>query len=203
MDHGLHPAAEAAAAGLLTGMTEAALVNPTEVVKVKMQADRAHQEAAQTTRQSAKQIMKEDGLWRGGLLGKGITASMLRDGTWNMIYFGLYHGGKMYVLPHPTKKGESDFAGRFMLGLAAGSAASVVNIPFDVAKSRIQGPHGDEYGTLRTIRDVARAEGVGALYTGLVPKVMRLGPGGAILMIVYEKVLSTLEEQYPDGQVVG
>ncbi len=176
-DHGLHPAAVAAASGLTTGMTEAALVNPTEVIKVKMQLDRARQDVAPTTRQAAKEILHEDGWLRGGLIGKGITASMLRDGTWNMVYFGLYHGGKLYfpALPEDSPK-ALELLRRFSLGLVAGTVASVLNIPFDVAKSRIQGPQDKiQYSnsTLKTVYDVAKAEGVGALYTGLVPKIMR------------------------------
>lgn len=33
-----------------------------------------------------------------------------------------------------------DLVRRFLIGLTAGTIASCVNIPFDVAKSRIQGP---------------------------------------------------------------
>ena len=39
---------------------------------------------------------------------------------------------------------------------------------------------------------------VGALYKGLVPKIMRLGPGGAIMMIVFENVYGYLKQKYPD-----
>ena len=38
----------------------------------------------------------------------------------------------------------------------------------------------------------------GALYKGLVPKIMRLGPGGAIMMIVFENVYGYLKQKYPD-----
>lgn len=52
---------------------------------------------------------------------------------------------------------------RFILGLIAGTIASTVNIPFDVAKSRIQGPQpetGIKYKTcLQTIRLVFKEEG--------------------------------------------
>ena len=37
-----------------------------------------------------------------------------------------------------------------------------------------------------------------ALYKGLVPKIMRLGPGGAIMLLVYEYVFNFLQERYPD-----
>ena len=37
-----------------------------------------------------------------------------------------------------------------------------------------------------------------ALYKGLVPKIMRLGPGGAIMLLVYESVHDLLVRKYPD-----
>ena len=37
-----------------------------------------------------------------------------------------------------------------------------------------------------------------ALYKGLVPKIMRLGPGGAIMLLVYESVHDFLVKKYPD-----
>ena len=43
---------------------------------------------------------------------------------------------------------------------------------------------------------VAREEGFGALYKGLVPKVMRLGPGGAIMLLVYEYSYESLKERF-------
>jgi len=105
-----------------------------------------------------KEIVREEGVWRDGLVTKGITASMLRDGTWNAFYFGIYHGSKVY-LPK-LEDDRADFLRRFLMGLAAGSIASLANIPFDVAKSRIQGPtpeDGKPYqGTIRTIIRVSK-----------------------------------------------
>lgn len=43
---------------------------------------------------------------------------------------------------------------------------------------------------------VAREEGWRALYKGLLPKVMRLGPGGAIMLIVYEYMYDLLKEKF-------
>ena len=82
-------------------MTEAILVNPFEVVKVKMQSNRAHQKESPTTGQVARQILNEDGYLgkkhgNGGLLNKGITATMGRNGFFNMVYFGFYHSVKTH-----------------------------------------------------------------------------------------------------------
>lgn len=53
---------------------------------------------------------------------------------------------------------------RLLIGFTAGSLASAVNIPWDVAKSRIQGPQPDSStikykATAQTIRLVAKEEG--------------------------------------------
>lgn len=37
-----------------------------------------------------------------------------------------------------------------------------------------------------------------ALYKGLLPKILRLGPGGAIMLIVYEKMKIYLNMQFGD-----
>lgn len=42
----------------------------------------------------------------------------------------------LFLLQDPTM----DFFRRFFIGLCAGTLSSIANIPFDVAKSRIQGP---------------------------------------------------------------
>lgn len=43
---------------------------------------------------------------------------------------------------------------------------------------------------------VAREEGYGALYKGLLPKILRLGPGGAIMLLVYEYSYEYLQERF-------
>ena len=97
----------------------------------------------------------------------------------------------------------AEFIRKFAIGLVGGSLASTFNIPFDVAKSRIQGPQPipgqiKYKGTLRTIATVYKEEGFLALYKGLLPKILRLGPGGAIMLLVYENVYEYLQLKYPD-----
>lgn len=50
--------------------------------------------------------------------------------------------------------------------------------------------------TIPTILTVAREEGFAALYKGLVPKIMRLGPGGAIMLLVYEHAYEYLCKKF-------
>jgi len=188
-------------AGLGSGVTEAIIVNPFEVVKVRMQSDRAHQSLAPTTWEVAREIARNDGLGRHGLLGKGVTATMARNGYFNMVYFGFYHTVKNYLPSSQDRRIE--FLRKVSIGLTAGTLGCCVNIPFDVAKSRIQGPQPvpgvvKYRGTARVILMVYREEGFLALYKGLVPKIMRLGPGGAIMLLVYEAMSDYLLRKFPD-----
>lgn len=50
--------------------------------------------------------------------------------------------------------------------------------------------------TFRSMVLIAREEGFAALYKGLLPKVMRLGPGGAIMLLVYEYSYEYLQERF-------
>ncbi|XP_076442660.1 mitochondrial 2-oxodicarboxylate carrier-like [Babylonia areolata] len=175
-------------AGLFAGMTEAVVINPFEVVKVKLQSERLHLSEQKSTIQTAREIVARDGLGLRGL-NKGLTSTLGRHGVFNMIYFSFYHNVKS-IVPE-VKDTTLDFFRRFLIGLCAGTVASVVNIPFDVAKSRIQGPQPvagqiKYRSCLQTMALVYREEGYFALYKGLLPKILRLGPGGAIMLLVYE-----------------
>ena len=101
-------------------MTEAILVNPFEVVKVKMQSNRAHQTEAPKTFPVAREIIKADGYFgrkggNGGLLNKGITATMGRNGVFNMVYFGFYHSVKNHFPAYSVKKCSYLFYFRFRI----------------------------------------------------------------------------------------
>ena len=193
---GLSGPALFALAGLGSGLTEALVICPFEVIKVRLQTETALAISQQkSTAQLAREIVAEGGLGGQGLY-RGLVATLGRHGVWNAVYFGLYHSAK-HRLPTGAD-GQPSVAYRLALGFTAGSLASVTNIPYDVAKSRIQGPQPDpasrKYHTCaQTIALVYKEEGFLALYKGLIPKIMRLGPGGGIMLVVYETVYSWLQ----------
>lgn len=83
-------------AGLGAGITEAILVNPFEVVKVTLQSNKAISAQLPSTWFVTRQIVREHGLGSKGL-NKGLTATIARNGIFNMVYFGFYHSVKGYV----------------------------------------------------------------------------------------------------------
>lgn len=185
-------------AGLGSGLTEAVVVNPFEVVKVGLQVNRNMFTEQPSTFAYARQIIKKEGLGLQGL-NKGFTATLGRHGIFNMVYFGFYHNVKNNI---PSSKDPTlEFLRKFGIGFVSGTVGSVFNIPFDVAKSRIQGPQpvpGEiKYRScFKTMELVYREEGILALYKGLLPKVMRLGPGGGVMLLVYEHTYAWLQENW-------
>lgn len=173
------------AAGMGSGLTEAVFINPFEVVKVKLQTDRGLVSQQKSTLQTGREIWGQHGFGSQGLR-KGLTSTLLRHGVFNMIYFGFFHNVKQ-MIPQ-CERTDLEYFRRFLIGFVGSTLACFVNIPFDVAKSRIQGPqpvpNQIKYKTCwGTLKMVYTEEGFRALYKGLALKIMRLGPGGAIMLI--------------------
>ncbi|XP_011708259.1 PREDICTED: mitochondrial 2-oxodicarboxylate carrier isoform X2 [Wasmannia auropunctata] len=218
-------------AGFFAGVTEAILVNPFEMVKVKLQSDRKHVRESPSTFAVTKEIISKHGFGLNGL-NKGLTATIMRNAVFNSFYFGFYHSVKGYIpareeplLDFLTKViiqfflcvttsqdrcikvarcshqfVPCDKIFQIAIGFVSGTVASCLNIPFDVAKSRIQGSQDNTLykGTLNTMHIVYKREGFRALYKGLVPKVLRLGPGGAIMLVVYDYMHVFLTKKFKD-----
>ncbi|XP_003374481.1 coatomer subunit beta [Trichinella spiralis] len=193
----INPACGYSLAGLLCGVTEAMVVNPFEAVKVRLQVDRQASVLEQNTFAMARQLIKQGGLGTNGI-NRGLSATMWRNGIWNMIYFGFYHSTKSYVASSDSEL-KHNLPIRIGLSFTAGCLACIGNTPFDVAKSRIQASiqtRAKYRSCLQSIAVIYREEGLLALYRGLLPKIMRLGPGGAVLMIAYEHIFEFLKSNF-------
>ena len=83
------------------------------------------------------------------------------------------------------------------------NSASIINIPYDVAKSRIQsieGLKGGQYHALgchTVMKNIAASEGTRALFAGLNAKLLRLCPAGGVMMMMNEIVYDYLTTNYP------
>lgn len=163
--------------GATAGATESFVVVPFELVKIKLQ-DRTSKFTGMG--QVVKHIIKENGAL--GLY-KGLESTMWRHVAWNAGYFGLIHQVRN-LMPKPktsTEKTLSDLTS----GAIGGTFGTLVNTPIDVVKSRIQAGSSKYVWTFPSVVTVAREEGIAALYKGFIPKVLRLGPGGGILLVVF------------------
>ncbi|PAV71646.1 hypothetical protein WR25_03610 [Diploscapter pachys] len=182
-------------AGMFSGLTSALLVCPFEVIKITQQSERHVNFFEQRScKIMARDIIKSEG---GKGIYRGLPTLLTRNGVWNMVYFGFYFTAKDYI--PPSNEGHSkNIAARIFLGFVAGSLASATNVPLDVCQIRIMGPQPVKgqrkyKSTFQTLNLVYKEEGLAALYRGLLPKCMRLGPGGAVMLVVYESVYNSLK----------
>jgi len=179
------------ASGCLAGMTECVCIAPFEVVKVRMQA-KNRINAYTSVLHCGRSILKTE-----GILGfaQGIETALWRSGSWSGMYFGTI----WYMKKGPLKIENEAFADRskiimrnFACGFVGGILGTIVNNPFDVVVSRMRNVLPGEVSSYRwsiqSLGLIAKEEGVGALYKGFAPKVLRLGPGGGIMIMAFDIV---------------
>jgi solute carrier family 25 2-oxodicarboxylate transporter 21 len=173
--------------GCSAGASESFVVVPFELVKIKLQ-DKNSTFAGPLD--VLRQVVRKEGLL--GLY-TGMEATFWRHLWWNGGYFGCIHQVRS-LLPSPENQ-QAQLMNNFISGSVGGFVGTALNTPFDVVKSRIQSvskapgvvpKYNWSYPALVTI---FREEGVAALYKGFVPKVLRLAPGGGILLLVVEFTL--------------
>ncbi|KAL0477368.1 mcfT [Acrasis kona] len=187
----------AIASGMMAGVTEAFVVVPFELVKIRLQA-KENAGLYLNTADAIKKIMKNEGPLA---FYKGLESTIWRNAWWNGGYFGLIYYLKNTALPKANNETQ-EFFRNFISGAAAGTFGTMLNTPSDVVKTRIQ----NQYATLKpgdvpkynwtypSMALIYKEEGVKALYKGFWPKVLRLGPGGGILLVVFDYVTNFLKE---------
>eukprot|EP00761_Pharyngomonas_kirbyi_P003079 gb/GECH01003083.1/.p1 GENE.gb/GECH01003083.1/~~gb/GECH01003083.1/.p1 ORF type:complete len:305 (+),score=60.99 gb/GECH01003083.1/:1-915(+) len=184
---------KATLAGISAGLSEAFLVVPFELVKIRLQA-KENLGVYKNTFDAVAKILSQEGPLA---LFQGLEPTLWRHGLWNGGYFGLIFTLKANIPEADTYSGN--LLRNFVAGSIAGTFGTMLNTPPDVVKTRIQNyrpspgnPVNKYRWTLPSAMTIAREEGVRALWRGFVPKVLRLGPGGGILLVVYEMVASFL-----------
>ncbi|EGV62369.1 hypothetical protein PSN45_001102 [Yamadazyma tenuis] len=164
--------------GATAGATESFVVVPFELIKIRLQD--------KTTKFNGMADVTKDIIKNHGVLGlyKGLESTLWRHIWWNAGYFGLIFQVRG-LMPKPKTSTEKTLID-LTCGSIGGTFGTIMNTPFDVVKSRIQAGTTTKYvWTYPSLVTVAKEEGFGALYKGFIPKVLRLGPGGGILLVVF------------------
>ncbi|PWN98110.1 mitochondrial carrier [Tilletiopsis washingtonensis] len=175
--------------GMSAGATESVVVVPFELVKIRLQ-DKAQSHLYKGPMDVVSKIVKADGLL--GLYA-GLESTFWRHVLWNGGYFGCIFQVRA-LMPKAENKGQ-ELRNNFISGAIGGFVGTALNTPADVVKSRIQNTPNvpgvvRKYNwTFPSLLTIAKEEGFGALYKGFTPKVLRLAPGGGVLLLVVEVVL--------------
>ncbi|KAJ3286698.1 hypothetical protein HK104_008902 [Borealophlyctis nickersoniae] len=155
-----------ATAGSVIGVGEIVLL-PLDALKIKMQTNAAAYEG-----KSIFGIIRSEG-W-GLYRGAGWTAARNAPGS-----FALF-GGSAFTKEYIFKLedySKATFFQNFCASIAGAVASITISAPLDVIKTRIQARSNAEAQSGMTIlRTMIAKEGFGALFKGLTPKILVVGP---------------------------
>ncbi|KAL5459872.1 hypothetical protein EMCRGX_G033259 [Ephydatia muelleri] len=176
---------ERASAGALASLFSSVAITPPDLIKSRLQAQRALLERAgvvttkrETTWSVIKSIMRTDGLT--GFF-RGLTSTWVREASGYFFFFGGYNASRTLLTP-PGKK-STDNLGIWRTAAAGGIAGCcfwIAVFPSDVVRGELSGAFWV------TLLQIFKTEGLLSCYRGLSPALIRAFPANAALFIVYE-----------------
>ncbi|XP_077286099.1 solute carrier family 25 protein Shawn-like isoform X2 [Arctopsyche grandis] len=174
------------AAGRTAAVT---IFNPLELVRTKMQSQKMTFSETRVAVYNMLESRGIAGLWR------GLGSTLMRDVPFSAIYWMNYETIKQrYGNRDPKKNG---FTFNFIAGGISGSAAALVTLPFDVVKTHQQIELGEKEiysesskqkakSTLEMLKNIYRMHGVSGLFTGTIPRIIKVAPACAIMIASFE-----------------
>ncbi|CAH9109303.1 unnamed protein product [Cuscuta epithymum] len=173
-------------AALLTGAIAISVANPTDLVKVRLQAESKTHAGAPKRYFGAMDayytIAKQEGF---AALWTGLVPNVARNAIINAAELASYDHVKETVLKIPGFT-DSPFT-HLLAGCGAGFFAVCIGSPVDVVKSRMMGDSIYK-NTIDCLYKTLKFEGPFALYKGFLPNFTRLGLWNAIMFLTLEHV---------------
>lgn len=151
-------------AGLTTGALAVSIAQPTDVVKVRFQAQNKSTTGIRytTTMQAYRTIGQQEGV-RG--LWKGAIPNIVRNSIVNVSEIVCYDLVKDLLIKYANMR--DNIACHFSSAVIAGFATTVVASPIDVVKTRyMNSPKGQYVGAIDCAIRMGRKEGFPAFYKG-------------------------------------
>ncbi|KAL6195489.1 hypothetical protein ACLB2K_031108 [Fragaria x ananassa] len=172
-------------AALLTGALAIVVANPTDLVKVRLQAEGKLPAGVPRRYSGAKDayftIVRQEGI---GALWTGLGPNVARNAIINAAELASYDQVKETVLKIP---GFTDNIFTHLLaGLCAGFFAVSIGSPVDVVKSRMMGDPSYK-NTFDCFIKTLKYEGFLAFYKGFLPNFGRLGSWNVLMFLMLEQ----------------
>jgi solute carrier family 25 (mitochondrial oxoglutarate transporter), member 11 len=146
-------------------------IHPIDLVKVRMQihGQLYPGKPVPSAVSIITNMVKTSGIWS---VYRGVDAAIGRQLVYGTARIGLHRkfSDKLVEMNdgHPIS-----FLGKALSGMASGSIAVCIGTPFDIALVRLQSEGRDYKNVFDALIRTAKEEGVGALYHGLAPNILR------------------------------
>uniref|UniRef100_A0A4W6BXY3 Dicarboxylate carrier UCP2 n=1 Tax=Lates calcarifer TaxID=8187 RepID=A0A4W6BXY3_LATCA len=174
-------------AGCTTGAMAVSFAQPTDVVKVRFQAQMNLDGVARRysgTMQAYKHIFQNEGL-RG--LWKGTLPNITRNALVNCTELVTYDLIKETILNHNLM--SDNLPCHFVSAFGAGFVTTVIASPVDVVKTRyMNSPPGQYKSAINCAWTMLTKEGPTAFYKGFVPSFLRLGSWNIVMFVSFEQI---------------
>ena len=167
------------------------LLNPIEIVKVRMQADQGGKLYQSGITKAFSEIIQKEGAFA---LWKGIIPNIQRAIIVNAAELGTYDQAKVYFIESFDICQKFEVLAHLNASFVAGFAGALASNPIDVTKTRLMNQRnfgGNEIkyrGMVDCFVKIVKNEGFPALYKGFLPNWMRKGPWCVVFFLVYEQI---------------
>uniref|UniRef100_UPI003AADD289 mitochondrial glutathione transporter SLC25A40 n=1 Tax=Centroberyx gerrardi TaxID=166262 RepID=UPI003AADD289 len=176
-------------AGAIARVGSVTVISPLELIRTKLQSQKQSYRELTDCIRSAVEAEGWLSLWRGW------GPTLLRDVPFSAMYWYNYERGKSWLCERQNTR-EPTLAITFISGAVSGSVASIATLPFDVVKTRRQVELGElqamnlssraSSSTLSVMSRIVAQNGVGGLFAGFLPRLIKVAPACAIMISTYE-----------------
>ncbi|XP_029924748.1 mitochondrial uncoupling protein 2-like [Myripristis murdjan] len=174
-------------AGCTTGAMAVAFAQPTDVVKVRFQAQVRLADGGKRyngTLDAYRTIARDEGV-RG--LWKGCMPNITRNAIVNCAELVTYDIIKELILKYDLM--TDNLPCHFTAGFGAGFCTTIVASPVDVVKTRYMNSAAGQYGSaIHCAVTMLTNEGPTAFYKGFMPSFLRLGSWNIVMFVSYEQI---------------
>ncbi|CAF0826429.1 unnamed protein product [Brachionus calyciflorus] len=176
--------------GSLSGATANALANPTDVLKIRMQANQKNFKSKSMI-SAFIDMYKHEGL--SGLY-RGVLPNAQRAAVITGVELSIYDSAKQFLIYRFSF--DDNIFTHFMGSGIAGLCAAIAATPIDVIKTRVMDQRNLKdnsnnsviyRGSIDCLLKTVKSEGPLALYRGFIPSYLRLAPWNIIFFLTYEQ----------------
>jgi solute carrier family 25 S-adenosylmethionine transporter 26 len=160
-------------AGAMAGCAVEAALYPIDTIKTRMQMAR--------TGGGVRALFKSGG---GKALYAGLVGNLLGVAPATAVFMAVYEPIKQEVAKRVPD--NRSFLGPLTAGAASGLAASLIRVPTEVVKQRMQS--GEFVGAIQAVKSICAREGVRGMFAGYGSFLLRDLPFDAIEFVTYEQL---------------